>query len=1110
MNSFEDFIEKRCLERFPEHKLKYNGELIVDSRALALHVLGELGEAALRVIELGSGYLSVAESVKRRLQAWREEGFRLHCISDADGITNRFFSHVEAPQVVDTNALCKQVNQAIKDAAKDDAGFDFSRPDSSGVESGLVVSYLCAVEYRAGNRDIYVVGQSPEWFFMDDVQYVPLKYLNESGAGRIFDVGAIAAAIGLPREEMNSLGIALVNDPSASAEALIETAKSSGFKLEDNMDEKSMMTEAVLENRRAYDHVTYGVPPGLTRGTGSNSSIGSGSPGWTQNQGYMWEFESHIPHIDTTPSINSGEDSENLLATAMKSLESPGGLLSSLKVKNNPWEDGVDPLSFDSNGINGGALLHSDSNQDSAESQIASGLGGVDSDVDQVDMDAENIAEGGKNNNEEESVDEVSIMNDGISERNSSISISSSSITNFGLRTAKTPPATPFTQNSEFLARRNLTSRSAPASPAGGLPFGAAASDLNANECAEKLAAWLKQEFGGSTKAAHLGRFYKMNPAVTRVIKSMNLGQFVELNKDILSWNPDTHVISAAGEEVKVSPEEIRKAAEAVVAWIKQRHGWQASANSLTGFYRANPRHAEVIQSMSLASFIKQNADLMIWNAKTRQITLRESSKQQAMTPPPSSSSGIMQGSVLAQWIAEQHSTEADQEEFYEANPTLAAMVVAEWLTENHGGVTNIANIGPFYRKQPVLAKIIRSKTLNAFTSEHSDILNWNSKNRLLSVVKRPQTATGAGSTQVGPEGFQAINSSIAPLPVAANVESKDNGENFSSKSPRAGLPSPLSPLDGTSDGITITDRSAAKALAYWLQKEYGGSTNAANLGEFYKIHPHISRHVKAKSLQTFVSNVPDLLQWNGKTHVLQVVKGEQTGSLATIDEDAAVPASRVSGEKMSYSAAAASGSSNVSIIHGNANATNSDSPTSQISTPAKKDESAVWSDETKKVALHLAQWLQTRHKGSAKASTLGVYYRMFPEAAKIIKARGLGEFCSDHGTLFDWQPRTHMISVKEDGFAALGGSLQDATSGPNPELSNEVYALCALRTWMLEQSGSVPVSQFVTFNKCNARAYSTITIIGLHNFAKKHPSWIAFEDANQSLVLAEVASQFQ
>ncbi|GBG26839.1 Hypothetical Protein FCC1311_030612 [Hondaea fermentalgiana] len=1150
MDKFDQEARARLQAAHARETLK-KGELFVDVRALCAHA-SHSGAASAE---------AVGAEVEKRVSAWRQAGFRVHGILDGDHVQSRIFSTVTgfAPGVEESAAI-----KAAKDKLQillSDANIDLWQAKSGSTEALAVLCYECATELRVGSSDVYVVAQSPELYFVKDIQYVPLHTLADDGSAEVCTTESFAQAMGIQASQLRNLALTLHNfDPSTvsqeDVQRIVEEARTGSLPPPpplvsgDDVENDVKRFDDMLENKQAHPKVPSVLngknsngfeasslqpqqqlpPPSLpqsfavpgsgvlnnvwhhpsTSSTSSTTSSTSSSmsssssvagsdvaPGVSPTaRSLMWNTSAGLASLETS---RQHEDAENvhpldeegdaLLVSAMRNLESPGGLLSGML---NPTVSSVEAKS----GSGLAKATPPSSTPSPPRLSMPSARTGAST--------TPTMATG--------------------SQDVSTKTLESTSSTQVG--TSEVVPKTPVNpwtslsplRASIFQSQGNANGDNSTGGAVDGTDtndFGSSddgkikidgevISGLTMRECAEELAVWLHKEFGGSTKAAHLGRFYKANPEMAKIIKTMTLGHFVESNSDVLSWSPSSHVIAVAGEQpTPVLPEQSRSAAEAMVRWIRDKHGSQANSHALSMFYKAKPDLANVVRGQSLASFIRQNSDLMTWNPKTRVVTLVRPDKGPgagpgtgtgAGSPGSGGENGVLgngssngngsggsggQGKSLASWIASENPTPELEEAFYTANPTLSAMVVAEWLQEHHNGSTNVANLGAFYRKHPVLAKLIRSQTLHNFTLEHSDVLRWNSKSRILSAVSganKPSSPAGGNVLPISP-------SRDAATPLAQQQLQRSGGKPLFPNASAAHTPG-LQP-DGTSDGLTTSDRSAATAMAFWLENEHGGHTNAANLGAFYKVFPQINRHVKAKTLQVFINAVPDLLGWDAKSHIIWSAR---IGARAPPETTSA---------KSSAGA-------------GNANADGG------IDAARAPTSSGAWKKESLGIANLLANWLLEKSHGPYKASVLGNFYKENPEAAKVIKTRTLGVFCNDHPHLLGWNPKTYVLTVKRSGLASSRSGTGTGVSTPHRKTpltvsvlddDDNLHALCVVRTWLLRHRGAVSVSRLAEISTDHSKDYNVITLMGITTFCQRYPQWLVYDDASNRILLAELCS---
>lgn len=264
-------------------------------------------------------------------------------------------------------------------------------------------------------------------------------------------------------------------------------------------------------------------------------------------------------------------------------------------------------------------------------------------------------------------------------------------------------------------------------------------------------------------------------------------------------------------------------------------------------------------------------------------------------------------------------------------------------------------------------------------------------------------------------------------------------------------------------------------------------------------------------------------MSWNGKTHLLTTVVPKSYASYAAAAADTNVEAGGESAGTVSPTPGAAG--------TGTATATASSSSASASSNAAKLSSVAAAREEGHRIANHLAAWLRAEFNGRVKASALGAFYKANPASARTIRAVTLGQFCFANSDILDFSQSAHVIGVWPhvvlDPVTLPGELMPAATKGgsvtrgqhhhqhqqqqkpPSPQLAvldDATYALCALRTWLLEQGGKASVGSMTAFSARSRKAHSTVTAMGLHNFVQRFPDWIALDSGAQEIVLAELS----
>ncbi|CAK9109897.1 Uncharacterized protein SCF082_LOCUS51053 [Durusdinium trenchii] len=1013
------------------------GTVFVDATCMAVHVLAGMGESATQLVDYGLCYSGVADGVELQFRAWRDAGLKIHVVADAEGVDEErfFFSREEPHAAVNKQDLLNEVHGRISKLDQEE-GWDLTFLRAKSTEAGKVLISLCAAEVRKGNQDVFVVAQCPELFFVSDIQYAPLRFCTNVAA-RVFTVAKVAVFLGIPLDEMVSLGLAIISEALSgkSTSELIDMAKRSAIKFEDTMDSGCLLAQSVFENETSVSYTKFGA----------GRDVESGSNGWSA--------PTMLSAISPTGSSSSmwNNDAATTDDSGAHAVSPASG---SVTVGSGPSPQTVSAATAAATTTNTTTSPSDSLLQDAMKSFNSGGL-----------LSSLGIGNSSPSSATEASITEVE--RDGALVRDATTDAPAVSSNVWGSAT---------TSSASTLAGETKADTA-----------GKSQGDTALRAAAQQLADWLQLSYGGSTKAAHLGRFYKANPGIARMIKAMSLGSFVEMHSDLLSWDAANHTIAirgAAPQQPMVQTEATKRAATALAEWLNERHGCSTNAANLGIFYRRFPDVAEQIRATSLSSFVRLHDDLLAWDPKTRVISAKGANKNgggvggAGSSSSSAFSSGAPGQASLQKWIEEQHKTDAEREAFFESNPVLAAMVVAEWLNENYNGVANVANLGIFYRKNPVLANFIRSQTLGQFVFTHSDILEWNPKTRFLSAKNRdmgrsPKGDTGNSSTGIsGSSGIGTFNGATAA-------------------SGSSGSPSGGSGWAGTPHNMVVDDAVASRTLADWLRREFDGQCNAANLGSFYKNNPAIARHIKTKTLQSFVDNNRHVLNWNPKTHLLSVAQERPSYASA---------ASKLLGVNTEQSVTAFRAGTESGQRHGPV---------------ARATESQV-------AARELVHWLRREYNGGTKASALGVFYRGNPEAARLIRTKTLGEFCKEHSSVFSWDPTTHLIALKPGAEAFIrkfagssaesDGQLQHSAAAISPQspsvakLDEVTYALCALRTWLLEHcQGRTPISKLVKFGAQHTGPYNTITMMGLNNFAARFPRWIVLDKDNEQLVLAEI-----
>mmetsp|Transcript_3517 Transcript_3517/g.7788 ORF Transcript_3517/g.7788 Transcript_3517/m.7788 type:complete len:186 (-) Transcript_3517:644-1201(-) len=175
---------------------------------------------------------------------------------------------------------------------------------------------------------------------------------------------------------------------------------------------------------------------------------------------------------------------------------------------------------------------------------------------------------------------------------------------------------------------------------------------------------------------------------------------------------------------------------------------------------------------------------------------------------------------------------------------------------------------------------------------------------------------------------------------------------------------------------------------------------------------------------------------------------------------------------------------------------------------------SADWKKESLNVANHLASWLMEKSNGPYKASMLGSFYKENPEAAKIIRTRTLGAFCSEHPHLLAWNAKTHVITVKRAGLspssrqALAANTRKGAPTVTYTSDSEQLHALCVLRTWLLaEHNGAAEVSDLMDISAKHNKDYNLITLMGITTFCRQYPQWLVYDEHSNRIILAELCS---